>query len=78
MWCVRDWSHAEGGHWTEWVCDAYGFSKDVMKLESRCVAELFKMYEELTKKKAYEMISYVGEVWRGKSKYQFLWKMHII
>jgi hypothetical protein len=32
------------------VCQAYGFSKDVMKLESRCVAELFKMYEELTKK----------------------------
>jgi hypothetical protein len=31
------------------VCQAYGFSKDVMKLESRCVAELFKMYEELTK-----------------------------
>ena len=32
------------------VCQAYGFSKDVMKLESRCVAELFKMYEELTKR----------------------------
>ena len=32
------------------VCDAYGFSKDVRKLESKCVAELFKMYEELTKK----------------------------
>ncbi len=32
------------------VCQAYGFSKDVMKLESKCVAELFKMYEELTKK----------------------------
>ena len=32
------------------VCQAYGFNKDVMKLESRCVAELFKMYEELTKK----------------------------
>ena len=31
------------------VCQAYGFSKDVMKLESRCVAELFKMYEKLTK-----------------------------
>ena len=32
------------------VCQAYGFSKDVMKLEIRCVAELFKLYEELTKK----------------------------
>ena len=32
------------------VCQAYGFSKEVMKLESRCVAELFKMYEELTKR----------------------------
>ena len=32
------------------VCQAYGFSKDVIKLESRCVAELFKMYEELTKR----------------------------
>ena len=31
------------------VCQAYGFSKDIMKLESRCVAELFKMYEKLTK-----------------------------
>jgi hypothetical protein len=32
------------------VFDTYGFSKDVRKLESRCVAELFKMYEEHTKK----------------------------
>jgi hypothetical protein len=31
------------------VCEAYGFNKDVVKLESKCVAELFKMYEELTK-----------------------------
>lgn len=32
------------------VCQAYGFSKDIIKSESSCVAELFKMYEELTKK----------------------------
>lgn len=31
------------------VCQAYGFSKDIIKSESSCVAELFKMYEELTK-----------------------------
>ena len=31
------------------VCQAYGFSKDVMKSESKCVAELFKLYENLTK-----------------------------
>lgn len=31
------------------VCQAYGFSKDVMKSESKCVAELFKLYEQLAK-----------------------------
>ncbi len=31
------------------VCEAYGFSKDVIKSESKCVAELFKLYEKLTK-----------------------------
>ena len=29
------------------VCHAYGFSKEVMKSESKCVAELFKLYEKL-------------------------------
>ena len=30
------------------VCQAYGFSQDIIKSESKCVAELFKMYEKLT------------------------------
>ena len=32
------------------VCQAYGFSQDIIKSESKCVAELFKMYEKLTQK----------------------------
>lgn len=32
------------------VCQAYGFSQEIIKSESRCVAELFKMYEKLTQK----------------------------
>ena len=30
------------------VCQAYGFSQEIIKSESKCVAELFKMYEKLT------------------------------
>ena len=32
------------------VCQAYGFSQDIIKSESKCIAELFKMYEKLTQK----------------------------
>lgn len=32
------------------VCKAYGFDKETMKSESKCVAELFKMYESLVEK----------------------------
>lgn len=32
------------------VCQAYGFTQDIIKSESKCVAELFKMYEKLTQK----------------------------
>ena len=30
------------------VCQAYGFTQDIIKSESKCVAELFKLYEKLT------------------------------
>ena len=33
------------------VCQAYGFTQDIIKSESKCVAELFKLYEKLTQKK---------------------------
>jgi hypothetical protein len=29
------------------VCQAYGFSQEIIKSESKCVSELFKMYEKL-------------------------------
>ena len=32
------------------VCQAYGFTQDIIKSESKCVAELFKLYEKLTQK----------------------------